>query len=69
MENVMVGFILLFIFEGDVNNLMQQVVDDYGFEVFVGLFQVVGYIIFIVIEEKVDEDDLFRRFVEFKVRG
>ncbi|CAN7054256.1 unnamed protein product [Brassica rapa subsp. trilocularis] len=69
MENAMAGSTSLSTPEGDVNNLMQQVADDYGLEVSVGLPQAAGHTIPTATEEKVDEDDLSRRLAELKARG
>lgn len=56
--------------ETEVNNLMQQVADDYGLEVSVGLPQAVAHAIPAAKDkEKVDEDDLSRRLAELKARG
>jgi charged multivesicular body protein 1 len=49
---------------------MQQVADDYGLEVSVGLPQAAAHAIPAAKEkEKVDEDDLTRRLAELKARG
>ena len=69
MENAMAGSTSLSTPEGDVNNLMQQVADDYGLEVSVGLPQPAGHAIPTATEEKVGEDDLSRRLAELKARG
>ncbi|ONK78944.1 uncharacterized protein A4U43_C01F1280 [Asparagus officinalis] len=55
--------------EGEVNSLMQQVADDYGLEVSVGLPQAAAHAIPAKEKEKVDEDDLSRRLAELKSRG
>ncbi|KAK1577072.1 hypothetical protein Q3G72_018777 [Acer saccharum] len=55
--------------EGEVNSLMQQVADDYGLEVSVGLPQPAAHAIPTKQPEKVDEDDLSRRLAELKARG
>ncbi|KAF9595242.1 hypothetical protein IFM89_038106 [Coptis chinensis] len=54
-----------------LNSLMQQVADDYGLEVSVGLPQAAGHAIAVASKsnEKVDEDDLSRRLAELKARG
>ncbi|KAJ4884442.1 ESCRT-related protein CHMP1B [Raphanus sativus] len=69
MENAMAGSTSLSTPEGEVNSLMQQVADDYGLEVSVGLPQPAGHAIPTATEEKVDEDDLSRRLAELKARG
>ncbi|KAL9861999.1 hypothetical protein AtNW77_Chr1g0074511 [Arabidopsis thaliana] len=69
MENAMAGSTSLSTPEGEVNSLMQQVADDYGLEVSVGLPQPAGHAIPTKTEEKVDEDDLSRRLAELKARG
>ncbi|KAF9593140.1 hypothetical protein IFM89_020350 [Coptis chinensis] len=71
MESLMTGSTLLSTPEGDVNSLMQQVADDYGLEVSVGLPQAAGHAIAVASKsnEKVDEDDLSRRLAELKARG
>ncbi|CAH8339985.1 unnamed protein product [Eruca vesicaria subsp. sativa] len=69
MENAMAGSTSLSTPEGDINNLMQQVADDYGLEVSVGLPQAAGHAIPTATGEKVDEDDLSRRLAELKARG
>ncbi|RVW51962.1 ESCRT-related protein CHMP1B [Vitis vinifera] len=53
--------------EGEVNSLMQQVADDYGLEVSVGLPQPAAHAV-PAKAEKVDEDDLSRRLAELKAR-
>jgi len=70
MESSMAGSTSLSTPEGDVNSLMQQVADDYGLEVSVGLPQPAAHAIPTKnSEEKVDEDDLTRRLAELKARG
>ncbi|CAH8252660.1 unnamed protein product [Arabidopsis lyrata] len=69
MENAMAGSSSLSTPEGEVNSLMQQVADDYGLEVSVGLPQPAGHAIPTNTEEKVEEDDLSRRLAELKARG
>ncbi|CAM8951212.1 unnamed protein product [Rhodiola kirilowii] len=70
MESSMAGSTSLSTPEGDVNSLMQQVADDYGLEVSVGLPQAAGHTIASPAQaEKVDEDDLSRRLAELKARG
>ncbi|MCL7039036.1 hypothetical protein MKW94_019877 [Papaver nudicaule] len=69
MESSMAGSTSLSTPESDVNNLMQQVADDYGLEVSVGLPQAAGHAIPSASTEKVGEDDLTRRLAELKSRG
>ncbi|KAL3824428.1 hypothetical protein ACJIZ3_020457 [Penstemon smallii] len=70
MESSMAGSTSLSTPEGDVNSLMQQVADDYGLEVSVGLPQPAAHAISAPKNsEKVDEDDLTRRLAELKARG
>ncbi|KAL9683197.1 hypothetical protein QQ045_015014 [Rhodiola kirilowii] len=70
MESSMAGSTSLSTPEGDVNSLMQQVADDYGLEVSVGLPQAAGRAIASLAQaKKVDEDDLSRRLAELKARG
>ncbi|KAL9683011.1 hypothetical protein QQ045_014823 [Rhodiola kirilowii] len=70
MESSMAGSTSLSTPEGDVNSLMQQVADDYGLEVSVGLPQAAGHAIASLAQaKKVDEDDLSRRLAELKARG
>ncbi|KAK9091140.1 hypothetical protein Sjap_024317 [Stephania japonica] len=69
MESSMAGSTSLSTPEGDVNSLMQQVADDYGLEVSVGLPQAAAHAIPVKAPEKVDEDDLSRRLAELKARG
>ncbi|MCL7038631.1 hypothetical protein MKW94_005680 [Papaver nudicaule] len=70
MESSMAGSTSLSTPEGDVNTLMQQVADDYGLEVSVGLPQPAAHAIpTAAATEKVDEDDLSRRLAELKARG
>ncbi|KAL2493213.1 ESCRT-related protein CHMP1A [Abeliophyllum distichum] len=69
MESSMAGSTSLSTPEGEVNSLMQQVADDYGLEVSVGLPQPAAHAIATKNEEKVDEDDLSRRLAELKARG
>lgn len=69
MESSMAGSTSLSTPEGDVNNLMQQVADDYGLEVSVGLPQAAAHAVSVKTAEKVDEDDLTKRLAELKARG
>ena len=68
MESSMAGSTSLSTPEGEVNSLMQQVADDYGLEVSVGLPQA-GVNAVVAPAEKVEEDDLTRRLAELKARG
>jgi len=69
MEKSMAGSTSLSTPEGDVNTLMQQVADDYGLEVSVGLPQAAGHAIPNKVNEKVEEDSLEKRLEELKARG
>ncbi|XP_072967364.1 ESCRT-related protein CHMP1B-like [Typha angustifolia] len=69
MEGAMAGSTSLSTPEGEVNGLMQQVADDYGLEVSVGLPQPAAHAIPSKEKEVVDEDDLSRRLSELKARG
>ncbi|KAM0930332.1 hypothetical protein ACQ4PT_001061 [Festuca glaucescens] len=70
MEGAMAGSTSLSTPETEVNSLMQQVADDYGLEVSVGLPQAAAHAIPAAKDkEKVDEDDLTRRLAELKARG
>lgn len=70
MEGAMAGSTSLSTPEAEVSSLMQQVADDYGLEVSVGLPQPAAHAIASSNEkEKVDEDDLSRRLAELKSRG
>ncbi|KAE8651298.1 hypothetical protein Csa_002473 [Cucumis sativus] len=69
MENAMAGSTSLSTPEGEVNSLMQQVADDYGLEVSVGLPQPAAHAVPARETEKIDEDDLSRRLAELKARG
>ena len=70
MESSMAGSTSLSTPETEVNSLMQQVADDYGLEVSVGLPQAAGHAIPAPkASEKADEDDLSRRLAELKARG
>ncbi|BBG98882.1 vacuolar protein sorting 46.1 [Prunus dulcis] len=68
METAMAGSTSLSTPEGEVNSLMQQVADDYGLEVSVGLPQPASHAVPAKETEKVDEDDLSRRLAELKAR-
>ncbi|GKD42522.1 hypothetical protein Tco_1267167 [Tanacetum coccineum] len=48
---------------------MQQVPDDYGLEVSVGLLQATGHAVAVKRIEKVKEDDLGRRLAKLKAHG
>ncbi|CAN4100112.1 unnamed protein product [Withania somnifera] len=69
MESSMAGSTSLSTPEDQVSSLMQQVADDYGLEVSVGLPQPAAHAIASKNEEKVNEDDLSRRLAELKARG
>lgn len=70
MENSIAGSTSLSTPEGEVNTLMQQVANDYGLEVSVGVPQPAAHAIPTKSSEaKVDEDDLSRRLAELKARG
>ena len=69
MESAMAGSTSLSTPEGEVNSLMQQVADNYGLEVSVGLPQPAAHAVSTKTQEKVDEDDLSRRLAELKARG
>ncbi|KAK0596505.1 hypothetical protein LWI29_016350 [Acer saccharum] len=69
MESAMAGSTSLSTLEGEVNSLMQQVADDYGLEVSVGLPQPAAHAIPTKQPEKVDADDLSRCLAELKARG
>ncbi|XP_024178669.1 ESCRT-related protein CHMP1A [Rosa chinensis] len=66
MESSMAGSTSLSTPEGEVNSLMQQVADDYGLEVSVGLPQPAAHA---VPTKEAGEDDLSRRLAELKARG
>ncbi|KAK9742477.1 hypothetical protein RND81_03G175700 [Saponaria officinalis] len=70
MDSSMAGSTSLSTPETEVNSLMQQVADDYGLEVSVGLPQAAGHAVAAAqSSEKADEDDLTRRLAELKARG
>ncbi|KAG0474145.1 hypothetical protein HPP92_016002 [Vanilla planifolia] len=69
MEGAMAGSTSLSTPETEVNSLMQQVADDYGLEVSVGLPQPAAHAIPTKEKEKVDEDDLSGALPELKARG
>lgn len=70
MESSMAGTTSLSTPETEVNSLMQQVADDYGLEVSVGLPQAAGHAIATPSAgEKVEEDDLSKRLADLKARG
>ncbi|PWA83823.1 ESCRT-related protein CHMP1B [Artemisia annua] len=69
MESLMAGSRFEYS-EGEVNSLMQQVAEEYGLEVSVGLPKAAGHVV--KGSEKVvvgEEDDLGRRLSELKARG
>lgn len=68
MESSMAGSTSLSTPESDVNSLMQQVADDYGLEVSVGLPQPAAHPFPTKMDETVDENDLSRRLAELKAR-
>ncbi|CAM6088635.1 unnamed protein product [Calypogeia fissa] len=70
IENAMAGSTSLSTPEDEVNSLMQQVADDYGLEVSVGLPQAASHAVPPTQEPEVSaEDDLSRRLAELKSRG
>ncbi|CAM6095107.1 unnamed protein product [Calypogeia fissa] len=70
IENAMAGSTSLSTPEDEVNSLMQQVADDYGLEVSVGLPQAASHVVPPTQEPEVSaEDDLSRRLAELKSRG
>ena len=69
MESAMAGSTSLSTPEAAVNGLMQQVADEHGLEVSVGLPLAANHAIPSKEEEKVDEDDLTRRLAELRARG
>ncbi|KAF8388859.1 hypothetical protein HHK36_025540 [Tetracentron sinense] len=69
MESSMAGSTSLSTPEGEVSSLMQQVADDYGLEVSVGLPQPAAHAIATKAAEKVGEADLSRCLDELKARG
>ncbi|KMZ66294.1 Charged multivesicular body protein 1b [Zostera marina] len=69
MESSMAGSTSLSTPEADVSSLMQEVADDYGLEVSVGLPQAAAHVVSGKEKDKVDEDDLSRRLAELKARG
>ncbi|PKA57679.1 Vacuolar protein sorting-associated protein 2 like 1 [Apostasia shenzhenica] len=69
MEAAMAGSTSLSTPETEVNSLMQQVADDYGLEVSVGLPQAAAHAIPTAKEEKVEEADLSRRLADLKAKG
>lgn len=68
VESAMAGSTSLSTPEDDVNSLMQQVADDYGLEVSVGLPQAASHAVPEKDTESVVEDDLSRRLAELKSR-
>ncbi|CAK9170323.1 unnamed protein product [Ilex paraguariensis] len=69
MESSMAGSTSLSTPKGEVNSLMQQVIDNYGLEVSVRLPQLAAHTVAAKNTEKVDEDDLSKRLAELKARG
>ncbi|CAO2813175.1 unnamed protein product [Amaranthus hypochondriacus] len=69
MESSMAGSTSLSTPESDVNSLMQQVADDYGLEVSVGLPQPAAHPVPTKTDEVIDENDLSRRLAELKARS
>lgn len=69
MESAMRGSTSLSTLEGEVNSLMQQVADNFGLQVSVGLPQAATHVIPTPSFEKMDEDDLSRSLAELKARG
>ncbi|MCO5573343.1 hypothetical protein L7F22_064765 [Adiantum nelumboides] len=70
VESAMAGSTSLSTPEDEVNVLMQQVADDYGLEISVGLPQPANGAPVAVQESKVsEEDDLSRRLADLKSRG
>ncbi|MCO5603939.1 hypothetical protein L7F22_058095 [Adiantum nelumboides] len=68
VESAMAGSTSLSTPEDDVNSLMQQVADDYGLEVSVGLPQPASHAVPEKDTESVVEDDLSRRLADLKSR-
>ncbi|KAL6221051.1 hypothetical protein ACLB2K_008803 [Fragaria x ananassa] len=71
-ENAMAGSTSLSTPEEEVNSLMQQVADDYGLEVSVGMPRLVGQAVKMEEgekEEEDDENDLSKRLAELRARG
>ncbi|KAL3675496.1 hypothetical protein R1sor_025444 [Riccia sorocarpa] len=67
VESAMAGSTSLSTPEDEVNSLMQQVADDYGLEVSIGLPQAAGHVVAAAPEPEVSaEDDLSRRLAELK---
>ncbi|KAK4754037.1 hypothetical protein SAY87_002141 [Trapa incisa] len=69
MESAMKGSTSLSTPDGEVNSLMQQVADDYGLEVSVGLPQAATHAIPTASLEKMNEGDISPRLAELKSRG
>ncbi|CAL0324093.1 unnamed protein product [Lupinus luteus] len=71
MDSAMAGSTSISTPEVEVNSLMQQLADDYGLEVSVGLPQPAAHAVPAkeADNEKVDEDGLSRRLTELKARG
>ncbi|KAI3463281.1 hypothetical protein Pfo_019944 [Paulownia fortunei] len=64
MESSMAGSTSLSTPEGEVNTLMQQVADEYGLEVSVGLPQPAAHAVSVKNSKKIGEDDLSRRLAK-----
>ncbi|KAL6956798.1 Charged multivesicular body protein 1b [Sarracenia purpurea var. burkii] len=69
MESSMAGSTSLSTPEGEVNSLMQQVADDHGLEVSVGLPQPAAHAVAVKTSDKVEEEGLSRRLADLKSRG
>jgi charged multivesicular body protein 1 len=69
VEGVMQGTTMMSTPEDDVNNLMQQVADDYGLEVSVGLPEAATGQVASVKQQDTEADDLSKRLAELKSRG
>lgn len=70
VENAMAGSTSLSTPEDEVNSLLQQVADDYGLEVSIGLPQAASHVVPTAEPEVVSqEDDLSRRLAELKNKG
>ncbi|KAJ7522566.1 hypothetical protein O6H91_18G017700 [Diphasiastrum complanatum] len=69
VENAMAGSTSLSTPEDQVNSLMQQVADDYGLEVSVGLPQPASHAVPAKQAAEVEEEDLNRRLAELRNRG
>lgn len=70
VENAMAGSTSLSTPEDEVNSLLQQVADDYGLEVSIGLPQAASHVVPTAEPEVVSqEDDLSRRLAKLKNKG